>query len=189
MQSTARVAAEQAIRLTSPRSLQANHSRRSPTPRPNSPQQTATSLPPTTSAASNGVNPLAGGGPASIQAALAAMQAAAAGQNSMQQQLGLQLLALGAQQQQGVMGQNPLLAAATLAAASQMPPASSASSPFGGDLAQQAQLLQTMAQLQSIFMQGSGSGTPNSQPSGPSPSLLSPHNPAALMQSQVRKIN
>lgn len=193
MQSAARVAAEHALRLTSPKSLlqPQNVNRRSPTP----PATTSASSTLPASSVSNGLpaglNPLAGGGPASIQAALAAMQGAASnGAQPSMQQLGLQML-LGAQQQQGggnsniqsMMGQNPLLAAMTLAAATQSPPASTASSglpsPFaGGDLAQQAQMLQTMAQLQTLFMQANS----NSQ-SGPP--LLPQHGPAALMQSQV----
>ena len=52
------------------------------------------------------------------------------------------------------MGQNPLLAAATLAAAAAPPTSTASASPASpdGGMAQQAQMLQAMTQLQSLFM-------------------------------------
>ncbi|CAB4056307.1 POU2F [Lepeophtheirus salmonis] len=89
----------------------------------------SSSLPPTSSSSA-------------IQQAIAA--AFQAGQSSVQQSSAMQLLALGANPQlSSVMGQNPLLAAA-IAASQQLQP----SNQSGFDLAQQAQAVQALAQIQ-----------------------------------------
>eukprot|EP00096_Caligus_rogercresseyi_P013120 TRINITY_DN5781_c0_g1_i1.p1 TRINITY_DN5781_c0_g1~~TRINITY_DN5781_c0_g1_i1.p1 ORF type:complete len:679 (-),score=242.24 TRINITY_DN5781_c0_g1_i1:118-2154(-) len=105
--------------------------------RPSKPFSSSTSA---LGSASNN-NSLGAGSPSIQQAIAAAFQA---GQSSVQQTSAMQLLAMGANPQlSSVLGQNPLLAAA-LAASQQLHP----SNHSGFDLAQQAQTVQALAQIQ-----------------------------------------
>lgn len=180
LHSAARMAAEQAMRLTGQLSPPSS-SARSPTPPPHSTSSPGLKFDvPTSNGQSN-----------PLHAALAALQQSGSN-NPLQQQLGLQLL-LGAQQG-NQMAQNPLLAAAAMLSAAQMPPTSNSHAggmfhglptTMGGgssDLAQQAQMFQAMSQLQSLFLLAP-SGNPNGNGSP-----LFPNSGAALMHSQLQAL-
>merc|ERR1712223_391018 len=140
---------------------------------------------------SNPLDSLPPSNPSGLTGALAAIQA---GQSSIQQQLSLQLLALGAQGQQiqQMIGSNPLLAPILAASMTNNPgtlgtpntPSGPTglpgllsnlpgmATPPGNDMGQQAQMLQAMSQLLML----------NNPGNAPNPNLQS----AALLQNQMQ---
>lgn len=180
LQNEARRAAEQALKLTAGSLVSGKRSPTPPPPSSTSPVKSTAPPPPTSTASiTNGHSPteaaaaaLAAAAAAAaasstqnpdVQATLAALQAV----TGQQQQLSLQLQALGAQ----LMGKNPLLAAATLAAAAQIPTSTAATQQPPAAPTDFSSMFQAMAQMQFLMNPAAQAGLP----------------PPSLMTSQVRR--